>query len=89
MTRCARNILFVLLGVLLAGGCGRSESSSEPQNKKDQSQNRTVSVSVEKVEPTLIRDILVLPGETEAWMDVRVGADTAGRVEWIGQKEIS
>jgi membrane fusion protein (multidrug efflux system) len=87
MTRCARNILFVLLGVLLAGGCGRSESSSEPQNKKDQSQNRTVSVSVEKVEPTLIRDILVLPGETEAWMDVRVGADTAGRVEWIGQKE--
>jgi membrane fusion protein (multidrug efflux system) len=79
--------LLVLLGVLLAGGCGRSESSSEPENKKDQSQNRTVSVSVEKVEPTPIRDILVLPGETEAWLDVRVGADTAGRVEWIGPKE--
>jgi membrane fusion protein (multidrug efflux system) len=87
MSRCTRNILLVLLGVLFAGGCGRSESNSEPENKNSPNQNKTVSVSVEKVEPTPIRDILVLPGETEAWLDVRVGADTGGRVEWIGPKE--
>jgi membrane fusion protein (multidrug efflux system) len=40
-----------------------------------------------RVEPAPIRDLLLLPGETEAWLDVRVAADTAGRVEWIGFKE--
>jgi membrane fusion protein (multidrug efflux system) len=39
------------------------------------------------VGPTPIKDILVLPGETEAYHDVLAGADTGGRVEWIGPRE--
>jgi membrane fusion protein (multidrug efflux system) len=34
-----------------------------------------------------MRDLLVLPGVSEAWHDVRVSADTSGRVEWIGPRE--
>ena len=48
---------------------------------------KTVKVSVITVEPTLIRDIIVLPGETEAWQDVRLAADKDGQVEWIGPQE--
>jgi membrane fusion protein (multidrug efflux system) len=29
----------------------------------------------------------VLPAQTEAWQDVRVAADIAGRVDWIGPRE--
>jgi membrane fusion protein (multidrug efflux system) len=39
------------------------------------------------VQPAAIHDILVLPGETEAWQDVVVSADVSGRVEWIGPQE--
>ena len=66
-------------------GCGRSESSTKAENNKNSS--RLVQVSVAKVEPSPMKDILVLPGETEAWQDVRVGADMGGRVEWVGPKE--
>jgi uncharacterized lipoprotein YajG len=52
MSRCTRNILLLLLAGLFAAGCSRSESSSKPENKNGLDQNRTVSVSVEKVEQT-------------------------------------
>jgi membrane fusion protein (multidrug efflux system) len=82
-------ILAIALGAALTvgttSGCGRSESSTEPENNKNAA--RAVQVSVATVEPSPMKDILVLPGETEAWQDVRVGADTGGRVEWIGPKE--
>lgn len=67
----------------LSAGCTRSESSAKPENN----QNKAVKVSVIRIEPAPLKDILVLPGETEAWQDVRVAADAAGRVEWIGPKE--
>ena len=34
-----------------------------------------------------LRDVIFLPGETEASEDVKVGANTAGRVDWIGPRE--
>ena len=74
-----------LLAIFAMTACNNSESS--PQPGKAQNHIRTVRVSVVAVEPSLIRDILVLPGESEAWQDVRVAADTAGRIEWIGPKE--
>jgi membrane fusion protein (multidrug efflux system) len=76
--------LLILVGALLAG-CSQSESSAKPED--NQNLNRAVKVSVLRVEPTPMKDVLVLPGETEAWQDVRVAADAAGRVEWIGPKE--
>jgi membrane fusion protein (multidrug efflux system) len=79
------NALWFVLAIALAAGCSRSESSAKPEN--NQSQNKAVKVSVVRVEPAPMKDILVLPGETEAWQDVRVAADMAGRVEWIGPKE--
>jgi membrane fusion protein (multidrug efflux system) len=66
-------------------GCNHSESKEDPENEKEQVP--AIKVAIVTVEPTPIRDILVLPGETEAWQDVLVGADTAGRVEWIGPQE--
>lgn len=86
MSRLSSCLCHALVGVLviaLGAGCTRSESSAKPENN----QNKAVQVSVVRVEPAPMKDILVLPGETEAWQDVRVAADAAGRVEWIGPKE--
>ena len=79
---CAEALLLILL-MALAAGCTRSESNAKPENN----QNKAIPVSVVRVEPAPMKDILLLPGETEAWQDVRVAADAAGRVEWIGPKE--
>jgi len=79
---CACALLLILV-MALAVGCNRSESSAKSEN----GQGRIVQVSVLRVEPAPMKDILVLPGETEAWLDVRVAADAAGRVEWIGPRE--
>ena len=87
--RWLKQVLGIGIALTLAaawmGGCGRSESGTKPENNKNAP--RTVQVSVATVEPSPMKDILVLPGETEAWQDVRVGADMGGRVEWIGPKE--
>jgi membrane fusion protein (multidrug efflux system) len=77
--------LFLILAVAFAAGCSQSESSAKPE--ENQTLSRAVKVSVVRIEPAPLKDILVLPGETEAWQDVRVAADAAGRVEWIGPKE--
>jgi membrane fusion protein (multidrug efflux system) len=85
VSECRHYVLWLILVIALAAGCSRSESSAKPEN--NQNQNKAVKVSVVRVEPAPMRDVLVLPGETEAWQDVRVAADLAGRVEWIGPKE--
>ncbi len=46
-----------------------------------------ISVSVIEVKPVDLRDVVFLPGETEAYEDVKVAANTSGRVEWIGPRE--
>ncbi len=53
-------------------------SSSEPP---------AIPVSVVEVKPVAMQDVVFLPGETEAYEDVKVAANTAGRVEWIGPRE--
>jgi membrane fusion protein (multidrug efflux system) len=78
-------IAALLLPVWLAAlsGCGASESAS----KESPPQAPTVKVNLLKVEPAPMRDILVLPGETEARHDVILAAEQDGRVEWIGPTE--
>jgi membrane fusion protein, multidrug efflux system len=79
-------ILAVLFLILLSvGGCERSGSDAQPETNHNPP--RVPRVSVLRVLPSPIRDILLLPGETEAWKDVQVSADTGGRVEWIGPRE--
>jgi len=46
-----------------------------------------VNVKVETITPASMRDILVLPGETEALDDVSLAAERAGVVEWVGVTE--
>lgn len=75
----------VLLLLIAGAGCGRSESKGQSENSR--SNDQAVKVSVVTIEPTLIRDVIVLPGETEAWQDVRLAADKDGQVEWIGPHE--
>jgi membrane fusion protein (multidrug efflux system) len=77
----------VFLWAISGLACSRSESSPTPDKSGVQEQKKMVQVSVVTVEPSLIRDIIVLPAQTEAWQDVRVAADIAGRVDWIGPRE--
>ena len=77
--------LGVLLLLVALGGCRGSESRAEAE--KEQNVAKVIKVDVAEVTPAPIRDILVLPGETEAWQDVLVASDKDGRVEWIGPKE--
>lgn len=46
-----------------------------------------IPVTIMEIKAESIRDIIFLPGATEAWQDVKVAADTAGRVEWTGPRE--
>jgi len=80
---CIVSAAFLIL--LFVAGCDSPEGRAQPQNGR--AQTKAVKVSVVEVEPVSIRDILALPGETEAWHDILVPADTSGRVEWIGPRE--
>ena len=77
--------VFCLLTLMLAPGCDRGEGKET--GAKGALQARIVKVVVEKVEPRAMKDILVLPGETEPWLDILVPSDLAGRIEWLGPKE--
>lgn len=77
----------VLLLAVSGMGCSNPESSAKPQKGANEELKKLVPVSVLAVEPSPIHDVLVLPAQTEAWQDVRVAADTAGRVDWIGPRE--
>jgi membrane fusion protein, multidrug efflux system len=79
-------LLLVVVGAV-SPGCTVSDSESRTQEEDSREAPRVVQVSVMTAEPTSIEDILVLPGETEAWQDVRLSAEQSGVVEWIGVQE--
>jgi membrane fusion protein (multidrug efflux system) len=81
---------FLFLTVLLLAGfmTAACEDKEGLANIEDNGTlHPTIPVSVIKVEPESVRDVIFLPGTTEAWQDVQVAADTAGRIEWIGPRE--
>lgn len=78
-------LLTVFLALAFLAECKGSKDEVEP--KAELSQTKSVRVSVITVQPTTIKDVLVLPGETEAWEDIRLSSDIAGIVEWIGPHE--
>ncbi len=78
-------IIFPILCLIVSAGCNESESRTQAGG--DGSGPRVIKVSVQTVEPVAVRDVLVLPGGTEAWHDVLLAADKTGAVEWIGPEE--
>ncbi len=78
-------VLTALMAALAFTGCKDRESMAIAENTS--SEAPAIPVSVEIVEPVSMRDVIFLPGETEASEDVKVAANTAGRVDWIGPRE--
>ena len=75
----------VMLATLLISGCQDKESMAIAQDES--SEAPAIPVSILIVKPVAMRDVIFLPGETEAYEDVKVAANTAGRVEWVGPRE--
>ncbi|UCE52630.1 MAG: efflux RND transporter periplasmic adaptor subunit [Desulfobacterales bacterium] len=78
-------ILTVLLAAFAMTGCKDRDSMANTETNSLESP--AVPVSVVVVNPIPMKDVIYLPGETEAWQDVQVAANTAGRIEWIGPRE--
>jgi membrane fusion protein (multidrug efflux system) len=78
-------VLTALTAAFVLAGCQDQESMAVAENTS--SQAPAISVAVMIVEPVSIRDVIFLPGESEASEDVKVAANTAGRVDWIGPRE--
>ena len=77
--------LIVLMSVLMLTGCQDQESMAVAENTSPGPPAIPVAVMV--IEPVAMQDVIFLPGETEAFEDVKVAANTAGRVDWIGPRE--
>ena len=75
----------ILFATITLTGCKDKESIAETGGNS--SGPPAVPVSVVEVKPVVMRDVVFLPGETEAYEDVKVAANTSGRVEWIGLRE--
>ena len=82
-------LIMVLAAVLFAtmslSGCKDGESIAKTEGNS--SRPPAVPVSVVAVKPVVMRDVVFLPGETEAYEDVMVAANTSGQVEWLGPGE--
>jgi len=78
-------ILAFLIAALTLTGCKDQESIANTEGRS--SEPPAISVSVVEVKPVALRDVVFLPGETEAYEDVKVAANTSGRIEWIGPRE--
>ena len=87
--RATRNLINIIITVLLAAfvlaGCNDQDSIANTENTTPE--EPAIPVSVVTIEPVTLRDVIFLPGETEAWQDVKVAANAAGRVEWLGPRE--
>jgi membrane fusion protein (multidrug efflux system) len=75
-------MLTLLLAAFTLTGCKDTESIAQTDGNANEAP--AVAVSVVEVKPVAMRDVVFLPGETEAYEDVQVAANTSGRVEWIG-----
>jgi len=78
-------VLTALMAAFVLAGCQDQESMAIAESTSPEAPAIPVSVMI--VKPVSMRDVIFLPGETEASEDVKVAASTAGRVDWIGPRE--
>ena len=87
--RATRTLLTIVVSGLLVAfamtGCNNQDSIANTENSAKE--NPAIPVSVVKVESVTMQDVIFLPGETEAWQDVKVASNAAGRIEWLGPRE--
>ena len=87
--KIARDLFIIILTAMLTmfamTGCNDQESIAKTDGNP--SEIPVVAVSIVVVEPVSMRDVIFLPGETEAFEDVQLAANTSGRVDWIGPRE--
>ncbi len=76
-------VICALIIALIFMGC----SDNRVDTASTAAERLAVKVSVMNVTPGTIRDLLLLPGETEPYEDVRLAADLDGLVEWVGPTE--
>jgi len=76
---------FLLIWLPVLAGCGQSQGSAQVEPRASQPEG--VRVSVEKVTPRPIRDVLILPGETKPWQDVHLASNQGGLAESVEVKE--
>jgi len=88
-----QKLIFQICAVLIAAvtlanvtGCSNGEAS-EPAQHTPVKKEYVVNVKVEKLKPAVIKDTIVLPGETEAMHDVALAAEQEGLIEWVGVTE--
>ncbi len=83
--------LFLGLVLCLGGffaGCSDGSADSPVSNASEPDRPAyVVNVLTEEVKAVTMRDVLVLPGQTEALHDVRLAAQRGGVVEWTGVTE--
>ncbi len=77
-------LLFCLTCVLYLCACSSQPDDSNPINS---SQPRPVNVLVQEVVSETVRDVVLLPGVAHAWLEVRLAAETSGRVEKLLVRE--
>lgn len=86
-------LLALVLAFGLFVGCGSREGSARVQSDEGSSKvavrppEKITKIRVVTVQPTLIRDVLLLPGVLMSWQEVRVSASMAGNLEWIGPND--
>ena len=78
-------LITVLAAIVFISGCQDKESMAIAEDES--TGTPAIPVSILKVRQVAMRDVIFLPGETEAYEDVKVAANTAGRVEWVGPRE--
>ncbi|MGD2099951.1 MAG: efflux RND transporter periplasmic adaptor subunit [Desulfobacterales bacterium] len=83
--RLALFLAVLLWAGFLAFGC--DDKTGHANTDDEANPPSEVPVSIIEIQAESIRDIIFLPATTEAWQDVKVAADTAGRIEWIGPRE--
>jgi membrane fusion protein (multidrug efflux system) len=79
--------IVLLAPLALFGMIGCQDQDNMAIAESDSREPAAIPVSISVLEPIAIRDVVFLPGETEAYEDVQVAANAAGRVEWIGPRE--